>query len=57
MQMPCAAIKGDVEPGITGQANPASILSRGIRTLASRLLGGEKTEYEVASPKFRVVSR
>jgi hypothetical protein len=50
-------LKGDVEPGITGQAHPASIISRGVRTLASRLLGGEKTEYEMASPKFRIGSR
>jgi len=47
-------LKGDVEPGITGDANPASILSRGIRTLASRLLGGEKLEYEATGPTFRV---
>ncbi len=47
-------LQGDVEPGITGRANPASILTRGIRTLASRLLGGEKLEYEVTGPQFRV---
>lgn len=47
-------LQGDVEPGITGHANPASILSRGIRTLASRLLGGEKREYERTSRHFRV---
>ena len=47
-------LQGDVEPGITGRANPASVVSRGLRTLASRLLGGEKREYEVTSPGFRV---
>ena len=47
-------LKGDVEPGITGGANPASILSRGVRTLASRLLGGEKIEYEATGPTFRI---
>lgn len=47
-------LKGDVEPGITGEANPASILSRGVRTLASRLLGGEKLEYQATGPTFRV---
>ena len=46
-------LQGDVEPGMTGRANPASILSRGIRALATRLLGGEKTEYEATSPRFR----
>lgn len=47
-------LQGDVEPGITGRANPASVVTRGLRTLASRLLGGEKREYEVTSPGFRV---
>lgn len=46
-------LQGDVEPGMTGRANPASIVSRGVRTLASRLLGGEKIEYEATSPRFR----
>jgi hypothetical protein len=50
-------LKGDVQPGLTGEANPASIISRGLRTFASRLLGGEKSEYEVASAKFRIGSR
>lgn len=47
-------LRGDIEPGITGRANPASILTRGIRTIASRLLGGEKLEYEATSARFRV---
>lgn len=46
-------LQGDVEPGITGRANPASVLSRGIRTLASRLLGGERREYEATTAHFR----
>ena len=46
-------LRGDVEPGMTGEANPASIVSRGVRTLASRLLGGEKSEYEATSARFR----
>jgi len=46
-------LQGDVEPGMTGRANPASIVSRGIRTLATRLLGGEKLEYEATSRPFR----
>lgn len=47
-------LQGDVEPGITGKANPASIVSRGLRTLASRLLGGEKLEYESTTERFRL---
>jgi hypothetical protein len=46
-------LQGDVGPGLTGRANPASVVSRGIRTLASRLLGGEKLEYETTSERFR----
>ena len=46
-------LQGDVGPGVTGRANPASIISRGIRTLATRLLGGEKLEYEATSQPFR----
>jgi len=45
-------LQGDVEPGMTGRANPASILSRGFRTALSRVLGGEKTEYEATTPRF-----
>lgn len=47
-------LQGDVEPGVTGRANPASVLSRGLRTLASRLLGGERREYATTSRHFRV---
>lgn len=47
-------LQGDVEPGLTGRANPASVITRGIRTFASRLLGGEKREYEATSPRFSV---
>lgn len=47
-------LRGDIEPGITGRANPASVLSRGIRTIASRLLGGERLEYQATTPHFRV---
>ena len=45
-------LQGDIRPGLTGRANPASALSRGIRTLATRLLGGEKTQYEFTSARF-----
>jgi len=41
-------LQGDV----TGRASPVSFLSRGIRSIATRLLGGEKTQYEVTSPRF-----
>ncbi|MEA3246292.1 MAG: hypothetical protein U9Q74_09070 [Gemmatimonadota bacterium] len=47
-------LQGDVEPGITGRTNPASALSRAVRSLASRLLGGVRLEYEATTPHFRV---
>jgi hypothetical protein len=47
-------LKGDIEPGITGNANPASLFSRIVKPIASRLLGGEKVEYEATSDRFRV---
>lgn len=47
-------LKGDIEPGITGKANPASAVTRGVRTLATRLLGGEKAEYEATTTPFLV---
>jgi hypothetical protein len=47
-------LKGDIEPGITGKANPASAVTRGVRALATRLLGGEKAEYEATTPPFRI---
>jgi hypothetical protein len=47
-------LQGDIEPGITGRTNPASALSRAVRSLASRLLGGVRLEYEATTPHFRV---
>jgi hypothetical protein len=47
-------LRGDVEPGITGGANPASLFSRIVKPIATRLLGGEKLEYEATSERFRV---
>ena len=41
-------LQGDV----TGR-NPGSFLSRGVRAFATRLLGGEKTQYEFTSPRFK----
>lgn len=46
-------LEGEIEPGITGRANPASSLSRGIRSVFARLVGGEKTQYETTSPRFK----
>ena len=46
-------LQGDIQPGITGRTNPASALSRGVRSLFARLVGGEKTQYEATSARFK----
>jgi hypothetical protein len=48
-------LKGDIEP-IGGDANPASLFSRIVKPIATRLLGGEKVVYETTSLKFRIGS-
>ena len=46
-------LRGELRPAIRGQRNPGTALTRGVRTLVVRLLGGEKREYEVRSTIFR----
>ncbi len=47
-------LRGELRPAISGERNPGTALTRGFRTLATRLLGGEKREYEARTPTFRV---
>ncbi len=47
-------LRGDLQPGLTGQANPGTVITRGLRTVAAKLLGSETREYEASSPSFRV---
>ena len=47
-------LHGELEPAVRGHRNPGSALSRGIRTLFSRLAGGERREYAERTPIFRV---
>ncbi len=46
-------LRGELQPTVRGQRNPGTALSRGIRSLATRLLGGERREYTQRSPSFR----
>lgn len=46
-------LRGELEPAINGQRNPGTAMTRGFRTLAARLLGGEKREYDARTPSFR----
>ncbi|MGQ0650424.1 MAG: hypothetical protein ACT4P7_23030 [Gemmatimonadaceae bacterium] len=47
-------VKGDLSPAVRGQRNPGTALSRGARTLLSRLLGGERRILETRSDRFRI---
>ena len=47
-------VRGDLSPAVRGQRNPGTALSRGARTLLSRLLGGERRTLEARSRRFRV---
>ena len=46
-------LHGDLEPAARGRLNPVSALRRGIGSLVSRLLGGERRHYESRSVTFR----
>lgn len=46
-------LRGEVKPAIRGQKNPGTAVSRGVKTVFVRLLGGEKRRYEARSGTFR----
>ena len=46
-------LRGELRPAVRGKKNPGTALTRGVRTLFVRLLGGEKREYEARSGTFR----
>ncbi|MFM2140384.1 MAG: hypothetical protein RLZZ25_649 [Gemmatimonadota bacterium] len=50
-------LRGELQPAVRGERNPGTALSRGIRTVATRLLGGERRSYEARSAGFRASSR
>ena len=45
-------LRGEAGPAVQGKRSPASALTRGMRTLASRLLGGEVRRLEARSPSM-----
>src|SRR5688572_494212 len=47
-------LRGELKPAVRGKRNPGTALGRGISTLATRLLGGEKRRYEQRTETFRV---
>jgi hypothetical protein len=46
-------LKGELQPAVRGKRAPLSALRRGVGTLLSRVLGGEKRHYEARSATFR----
>ena len=47
-------LRGELKPAVRGQRNPGTAVTRGVRTLLVKLLGGEKRTIEVRSGTFRV---
>lgn len=47
-------LKGELRPAISGDRNPGTVVTRGLRAFAARLLGGETREYEQRTATFRV---
>jgi hypothetical protein len=47
-------LRGELRPAVRGKRNPGTALGRGISTLATRLLGGEKRRYEQRTETFRI---
>lgn len=47
-------LRGELKPAVRGEKNPGTALTRGVRTLVVRLLGGEKRHYEARTGTFRL---
>jgi hypothetical protein len=45
-------LRGDANPAVHGEKNPGTALGRGLRTLALKLIGGEKRQYQRRSLTF-----
>jgi hypothetical protein len=45
-------LRGELRPAVRGERNPGTVLGRGVKTLASRLLGGERREYQQRTKVF-----
>lgn len=46
-------LRGELKPAVRGEKNPGTAVTRGLRTLVVRLLGGEKRHYAARSGTFR----
>ena len=48
-----AWLRGELQPTFRGERNPGTALSRGVRSLTTRLLGGERRAYGSRTATFR----
>ena len=46
-------LRGELEPAVRGRNNPATAVGTGVRTLVTRILGGERRSFQVRSASFR----
>ena len=46
-------LRGELRPAVSGRRNPGTALTRGVRTLVVRLLGGTKRHFEARTGTFR----
>ena len=46
-------LRGELRPAVRGQRNPGTAVTRGVRTLVVRLLGGTKRHIEARSATFK----
>ena len=47
-------LKGELQPAVLNPVKTGNALTRGLRTLVARLLGGERVQYQARSAKFEV---
>ena len=46
-------LRGELRPAVSGKRNPGTAVTRGVRTLFVRILGGERVEYRATTGVFR----
>ena len=46
-------LRGELQPAVRGDRNPGTAVTRGLRSLTTRILGGERREYGARSATFR----
>lgn len=46
-------LRGELRPAVRGKRNPGTAVTRGVRTLVVRVLGGERVEYRATTGVFR----